>query len=133
MLSDDPTFILITYKTYVHWVQIRRNVQISILFHQTIFFTLSQTKHFKLFQIETVCRQQFLNLMKWQRLLQKGRKQFGKRSDWSLWAISPFPTVFSRLVMHTCKTRACLGKWPRTLSFCLQLFINFKVTQLLIG
>ena len=34
-----------------------------------------------------------------------GRKHFGKRRNCSLRAISPFPTVFSRLVMQTRKNQ----------------------------
>ena len=36
------------------------------------------------------------NLMKWQKVLQTCRKHCGKRRNCSIWAISPFPTVFSK-------------------------------------
>ena len=34
----------------------------------------------------------------------------GKRRNCSLQAISPFPTVFSRLVLQTCKNQDLIGK-----------------------
>ena len=71
--------------------------------------TLSQMTNFRLFQTEIVCRRQFQIWWKWQKVLQTGRK--GKRRNCSLWAISPFSTVFSKDVYYRhVKTRACLGK-----------------------
>ena len=73
--------------------------------------TLSQATNFRLFQTERVCRRQFQIPQKWQKALQTGRKHCGKRSNCSLQAISPFPTVFSKeLCFRHIKTRACLGK-----------------------
>ena len=73
--------------------------------------TLSQMTNFRLFQNETVCRQQLQICWKWHKVLQNGRKHCGKRRNCSLWAISPFPTVFSRdMYCRHVKTRACLGK-----------------------
>ena len=57
-----------------------------------------QTTNFRLFQTETVCRRQFLIWQKWQKVIQTGRKHCGKRRNCSLQAISPFPSVFKRLV-----------------------------------
>ena len=71
--------------------------------------TLSQTTSFRVFQIERVCRQQFLSW--WQKVFQMDRKHCGKRRNCSLRAISPFPTVFSKgLYCRHVKTRASLGK-----------------------
>ena len=73
--------------------------------------TLSQTTNFGLFQIERLCRRQFQITWKLQKVLLKGRKHCGKRRNWSLRAISPFPSVFSKdLYCRRVKTRACLGK-----------------------
>ena len=73
--------------------------------------TLSQTTNFRLFQTERVCRWQFQIQWKWEKVLQTGRKRCGKKKNCSLWAISPFPTVFSKgLYCRHVKTRACLGK-----------------------
>ena len=81
----------------------------NLMLSQTL--TLSQTTNFRLFQIERVCRQQFQIWWKWQKNFQMGRKQCGKRRNCSLWAIFPFPTVFSKdLYCRHVKTRACLGK-----------------------
>ena len=63
--------------------------------------TLSQTTNFWLFQVERVCRRQFQIWQKLQKVLEKGRKYYGKRRNCLLWAISPFPTVFSRLVLFS--------------------------------
>ena len=73
--------------------------------------TLSQTTNFRLFQTERVCRGQFQIWWQWQKVLQKVKKHCGKRRNCSLWAISPFPTVFSiDLYCRHVKTRACLEK-----------------------
>ena len=54
-----------------------------------------QMTNFRLFQTERVCRRQLQILWKWHKVIQTGRKHCGKRRNCSLWAISPFPTVFS--------------------------------------
>ena len=57
-----------------------------------------QTTNFRLFQIERLCRRQFKIWRKWQKVIQTGRKHCGKKINCSLRAISPFPSVFKRLV-----------------------------------
>ena len=48
--------------------------------------------------------------MKMADILQMGRKHCGKRRNYLLRAISPFPTVFSKdMSCRHVKTRACLG------------------------
>ena len=54
------------------------------------------TTNFRLFRNQRVCRQQFQIWRKWKKNIQTGRKHCGKRRNWSLWAISPFLTVFSK-------------------------------------
>ena len=54
--------------------------------------------NFRLFQTERVCRRQFQIWRKWQKAIQMGRKHCGKRRNCPLRAISPFPSVFKRLV-----------------------------------
>ena len=76
-----------------------------------VLLTHYQMTNFGLFQTERVCRQQFWIWWKWKKVLQKGRKHCGKRRNCSLWAISPFPTVFSNeFHCRQVKTRVCLGK-----------------------
>ena len=60
--------------------------------------TLSHTTNFRLIQTERVCRRQFHIWRKWQKVIQTDRKHCGKRRNCSLWAISPFPSVFKRFV-----------------------------------
>ena len=79
-----------------------------------MFFWMSlthyQTTNFRLFQTERVCRRQFQIWWKWQKIIQMGRKHCGKRRNCSLWAISPFPTVFSKgLFPRGIKRRHCVG------------------------
>ena len=57
---------------------------------------LSQTTNFRIFQTERLVRQQFQLWWKWQQVFQKGRKHCWNRRNRSLWAISPFPTVFPK-------------------------------------
>ena len=58
--------------------------------------THDQMISIRLFQTERVCRWQFQIWRKWQKAIQTGRKHCGKRRNWSLQAISPFPTLFSK-------------------------------------
>ena len=59
----------ITLKTALNTIQ-------SI--NQSIILTLSQTTNFRLLQIERVCRRQFQIRRKWQKVVQKDRKQWEK-------------------------------------------------------
>ena len=77
-------------KMFLGWVK-----KSFFYFHQQ-FLTLSQTTNFTLFQIERVCRRQFWTWWKWQKVLQAGKKHYGKMRNCSLWAISPFPTMFQK-------------------------------------
>ena len=81
-------------QTCPNWKDLKTKIQVWLKLH--IQLTLSQTTHFRHFQIERVCRRQFQVLWKWQIVFQKGRKHCGKRRNCSLWAISPFPTMFSK-------------------------------------
>ena len=58
--------------------------------------TLSQTKNSRQFQTEKICRRQSQIWWKWQTLLQMGRKHCWKRRNYSLQAISPFPSFFQK-------------------------------------
>ena len=78
-------------------------------------FTHSQTTNLRLFQTKRDCIQQFQMWQKLQKILQMGRKQCGKMRNCSLWAISPFPALFSKdMYCRLVKTRACLGKGEGT-------------------
>ena len=69
-----------------------------------------QTTNFRLFQPERVCRWPFQIWWKWQKVIQTGRKHWGKRRNCSLRAISPFLTVFSKsLFPRGVKRRHCVG------------------------
>ena len=72
--------------------------------------TLSQMTNFRLFQTERVCRQQFQIWWKWQKVFQSGRKHCGKKRNYSLQTISPFPSVFKRHVQQACKNQGLFGK-----------------------
>ena len=62
------------------------------------------------FQTKTVCRRKFQIWRKWQKAIQTGRKHCVKRRSCSLWAISPFPTVFSKGLFHKGVKRChCVG------------------------
>ena len=60
------------------------------------FLTHYQTTNFRLFQIKKFADDYFKYDEKWQKVIQTVRKHCGKRRNCSLWAISPFPTVFSK-------------------------------------
>ena len=69
--------------------------------------TLSQTINFGLFKLKAFADANF----KFDANISKDRKHCGKRRNYSLRAISSFPTVFSKdLYCRHVKTRACLGK-----------------------
>ena len=55
-----------------------------------------QMTNFRPFKTERVCRRQFQIWWKCQKVIQMGRKHCGKRRNCWLWAISPFPIVFSK-------------------------------------
>ena len=81
------------------------------LFQRRRCLTHYQTTNFRLFQTERVCRRQIEIWRKWQKVIQTGRKHCGKRRNCSLWAISPFPTVFSKgLFPRGVKGRHCVGR-----------------------
>ena len=70
------------------------SVELAILGHSIL--THYQTRNFRLFYTERVCRRQFQIWRKWQTFIQTGRKHCGKRRNCSSRAISPFSTVFSK-------------------------------------
>ena len=65
-----------------------------------------QTTNFRLFQTEWVCRRQFQIWGKWQKVIQTGRKHWGKRRNCLLRAIFTFSTVLSK------------GLFPRGIKRC---------------
>ena len=62
--------------------------------------TLSQTTNFRLSQFQRVCRRHFKMWWNLKMIFRYGRKHCGKRRNCSLWAISSFPTIFSRVVCN---------------------------------
>ena len=87
-------------------------------------FTLFQTTHFRLFQIQWVSRRQFQVWWKWQKFLQMVRKHCGKRRNCSSRAISPFPIVFSKgLTLQTRKNQGLFGKGLRRFSTFFHLYM----------
>ena len=65
--------------------------------------TLYQTTNFRHFQTERVCRWQFQIWQKCQKVILMDWKHCGKRQNCSSRAISPFPSVFKRLVTQGCQ------------------------------
>ena len=116
--------ILINFKTVVCKLFQFLRVK-SLLFRKGL--TLSQTTNFRLFQLERDSRRQFQILYKWQKVAKTGRKHCGKRRNCSLRAISPFPSVFKRIVLLTCKNLGLFGKGLIVLSSSqIAIFIPFK-------
>ena len=73
--------------------------------------TLTQTTNFRLFQIERVYRRQFQIRLKWQKVLQTGRKTLWKKEKLLVTSnFSLFHSVSKRLYSRHVKTRACYGK-----------------------
>ena len=72
--------------------------------------TLSQITNFILIQTGRVCRRQFQNWWKWQKVLQKDRKHCGKRRNCSLQATFPFSHSVLDMKCRHVKTMACLVK-----------------------
>ena len=101
----------------------------QFVFSSSIYFLLTLSKVTK-FRPETaiVCQQPFQIRWKWQKVLLKGRKHYGKTRNSSIRARSPFPTVLSKdLYYRHLKTRLI---WERVkaksilcLICCLQLVI----------
>ena len=82
----------------------------DIFFLSDNVLTHYQTTIFRLFQTERVCRRQFQIRRKWKKVIQTSRKHYGKRWNYSLRAISPFPTVFSKgLFLRGVKRCHCVG------------------------
>ena len=87
----------------------KASIHVQLVLHLSLYSLPND--HFGLFETERVCRQQFQMWWKWRKVLQTGRKHCGKRRNCLLWAISSFPTVFSKgLYCRRVKSRACLGK-----------------------
>ena len=102
-----------SFKREIHWCSLQ---MLPLLPCQKILLsdfelTLSQTTNLRVSQIERVCRRQFQGWWKWLKVFQMDRKHCGKRRNCSLRAISPFPTVFSSLVLQTRKNKGLFGKW----------------------
>ena len=73
--------------------------------------TLSQTSDFLLFKTERVCRYNFIYDENDSKFSRRVEKHCWRRRNFSLQAISPFPTVFSKdLCSRHVKARARLGK-----------------------
>ena len=78
---------------------------------ECISWTFLKTTKFSLFQTERVCRQQFEIWWKKQKVLQTCRKHYWKRRNCSLWAISPFHTMFSKdMYYRYVKIKGVLGR-----------------------
>ena len=72
--------------------------------------SLSQATNFGLFQPDSM-QMRILNLIKkWLTVLQMGRKHSGKSRNCSLRVISPFPSVFKRLLLHTHENQGLFEK-----------------------
>ena len=65
--------------------------------------TLSQTTNFKLFQNLKSLQTTIPKLIKWQKVLQTGKKHCRKKEKFSL-------SIFKRLLLQTCKNQGLFGK-----------------------
>ena len=73
--------------------------------------TLSQTTKFKLFQTERACRRQFKICLKWQKILQMGRKTLWEKEKLLITRNFSFShSVFKRLLLQTRKNQGLFGK-----------------------
>ena len=73
--------------------------------------TLSQTTNSRLFQTERFCSRQFQIWWKWQKVLQTGRKHYGKRKKLLMMSNFSFShSVLKRLVLQTGKNQSFFGK-----------------------
>ena len=101
LVLEDPLYICVAYN-HEH-LSILHNIYWLVLTHY-------QTTNFRTFQTERVCRRQFQIWRKWKKVIQIGRKHCGKRRNCLLWAISPFPTAFSKaLFPRGVKRCHCVG------------------------
>ena len=95
---------------------------INVMLWQHVFvnstLTHYQTTNFILFQTERVWRRQFQIWQKWQKVIQMGRKHCGKRRNWSLRAISPFPTVFSKGLFPGASKGVIVWEWVKQYFVC---------------
>ena len=103
---------------------LEKDTEISFYIEYWIFYnvayifslTLFHTTNFRLFQTKRLCRRKFKIWWKWQKVLQTGGKQRGKRRNCSLRAISPFPTQsFQRICSADTLNRGLFGKVLRHL------------------
>ena len=82
----------------------------SVFLQSLNLLTHYKTTNFRLFQTERVCRQQIQIWWKWNKVIRIGRKHCEKRRNCSLRAISPFPTVFSKVLFpRGIKRCHCVG------------------------
>ena len=64
------------------------------------------------------------------KVIQMGRKHCGKRRNCSLRAVSPFPSVFKRL-LQTRKNQGLFGKWLRVFIVKYMYLINYNTILIL--
>ena len=98
----------------------------------TSLLTLSQMTNFRLFQIERVCRQQFQNWWQWQKILQMGRKQCGKKEKWLVMSNFSFShIVYKRPVLQTRKNQGLFRKELKILWEKEKLLVtsNFSISH----
>ena len=91
----------------ISWIYICKRYFLHTLFLLTHY----QTTNFRLFQTGRFCRRQFQIWRKWQKVIQTGRKHCGKRRNCSFWAISPFPTVFSKGFLPGASKGGIVWEW----------------------
>ena len=84
----------------------------GLLLHvQCIDFNSFPNDKFQTFQTQRLCRRQLWIWWKWQNVLQKGRKQCGKKEKLVYTSNFSFShNVFKRLVLQTCKNKGLFGE-----------------------
>ena len=91
-----------------------------------------QTTNFGLFQTERVCRRQFQIWQKWQKVIQMGRKHYGKKEKLLITSNFSFShSVFKRLVSQGHEKVSLCGNGLSTGFLGQVTFISFGETYLL--
>ena len=104
---------------YVVWLWSTVTTKVSIIVESATKLLISpnithyQMTNFRLFQTESICRQQFHIRLKWEKAIQTGRKHCGKRRNCSLRAISPCPTVFSKGLFPRASKGTIVWEWVK--------------------
>ena len=128
------SLVRFSYITQVKKFQESMDIRIWCCDMSKMLLTVSQTTKFRLFQTQWVCRRHFQICWKWQNTDENDRKRCGKRWNCLSWAISPFPTVFSKdLYCSHVKNKGLLGKELTIYHTCLTFNYPQKLLKTVLG